>query len=438
MPTPSVTLSGNIQDLTGSANAGKIIVTLVNFGTTLPVITGTTSLASLSVIATANGSGAYSVALWGNNQISPSGTFYQITVQGADGSTILTAAYQFLTGGTFDLSNLQQMSPSAGQTITSPQYVQLTANGIQTMTAGLALPIITNGSQLQLQETGDTLGSINLYLRNRSGSNGGILENPNVCLSDLGFQTSAKITNIAIDGSNNLTVTAAFATGAGALPSVGQKVTLSGLKTATFLNGQVVTIATISSTQFTATFSHALYASAPDTGTAVAQLNVRAEFRPSNLVSTANTGGEIQLFDPASSTAFLAAGLNITSLLSAVVGIGSSSRLNILNGTASVAGAGGTINNLAIPNTTVVLLIGTATNPITLTGMTAGNNGDLVILINDNTNGVAVTLSTEDANSSPNNRFRSNQGGNPVMNGNIGAVFCYYFGNRWGIIGKQV
>lgn len=75
--------------------------------------------------------------------------------------------------------------------------------------------------------------------------------------------STATITHIAI-ASNVVTVTCSNTM------SVGQKVSLNGLTTATFLNRQVVTIATRSSSQFTASFTHANYTSAVDTGKAVA------------------------------------------------------------------------------------------------------------------------------------------------------------------------
>lgn len=73
----------------------------------------------------------------------------------------------------------------------------------------------------------------------------------------------AAITNISINSSNVLQVTAGNHFLAGA------SVTLKGLTTAIFLNGQTVTILSASGTQFTATFVHAAYSSAPDTGYAV-------------------------------------------------------------------------------------------------------------------------------------------------------------------------
>jgi hypothetical protein len=74
--------------------------------------------------------------------------------------------------------------------------------------------------------------------------------------------TSSAITNVAIT-TNVLTVlcTNTF--------EAGEIVNLSGLTTATFLNNQTVTVATATGSQFTASYTHANYSSAADTGTAV-------------------------------------------------------------------------------------------------------------------------------------------------------------------------
>jgi len=72
---------------------------------------------------------------------------------------------------------------------------------------------------------------------------------------------SANITNVAIT-TNVATLLASNSF------TVGEEVTLAGLTTATFLNSQVVTVTAATTTQFSFTFSHADYVSAPDTGTA--------------------------------------------------------------------------------------------------------------------------------------------------------------------------
>jgi hypothetical protein len=70
----------------------------------------------------------------------------------------------------------------------------------------------------------------------------------------------ANITKIAVAG-NVLTVTADQAL------TIGQSVAFSGIKTATFLNGQRVKVKAVSATNFTADFTHANYAETPDIGT---------------------------------------------------------------------------------------------------------------------------------------------------------------------------
>jgi hypothetical protein len=82
------------------------------------------------------------------------------------------------------------------------------------------------------------------------------------------WSNTVKITAIAINGSNVLSVTA------NNVLSVGQSVLLNGLTTATFLNGQTVVVTSLIGpgpiyTGFTANFTHATYTLASDTGTAI-------------------------------------------------------------------------------------------------------------------------------------------------------------------------
>jgi hypothetical protein len=82
-------------------------------------------------------------------------------------------------------------------------------------------------------------------------------------LFKFGGTLTAGITQIAIDGSDNLTVTCIHNFIAGT------QVTFSNLVNATFLNGQTVTISAVTATGFTASFTtHAGYGPTSDTGTA--------------------------------------------------------------------------------------------------------------------------------------------------------------------------
>jgi hypothetical protein len=117
-----VTLTGTITDIAGNPTSGKVTITLANFGNNPPLVSGSSLLASVVVSATAAGDGTFSVSFYGNYQISPVNTYYSIAVTGV-GSNGTNAAYQFLTGGTFDLSTL---IPLVG---TTPKAVSTPGNG---------------------------------------------------------------------------------------------------------------------------------------------------------------------------------------------------------------------------------------------------------------------------------------------------------------------
>jgi hypothetical protein len=114
MPSPGVTITGTIYDITGTANAGTIKFTLVNYGGLAPIITGSFMLAPVEIICQAASDGTFSQVLWGTYQINPSNTFYQVTITSADGRQIIVVGYQFNTAGSFDLSNLMPIAPTPG------------------------------------------------------------------------------------------------------------------------------------------------------------------------------------------------------------------------------------------------------------------------------------------------------------------------------------
>jgi hypothetical protein len=97
----NITLTGTFESIAG-ASTGYVSITLVNFGTAVPVVAGI-GVISLGVIATTLGA-SFSQALFGNDQISPAGTYYQINVYSAAGSLISSGAYQFTGTQTIDLS----------------------------------------------------------------------------------------------------------------------------------------------------------------------------------------------------------------------------------------------------------------------------------------------------------------------------------------------
>jgi hypothetical protein len=109
MPSPAITVVGTLTDLTGAANAGSVVFRLVNYGNLAPVISGTSILAQVVNTATANGSGAFTITLWGNDAISPSGTYYEVSFLNAASGETVTVAYRFTGSGSFDISSLSPL-----------------------------------------------------------------------------------------------------------------------------------------------------------------------------------------------------------------------------------------------------------------------------------------------------------------------------------------
>jgi len=103
-------------------------------------------LAPVSYTAQANGSGAFSATLWGNDQISPSGTFYQLTIYAANGNFIQAASYQFTGNLSADLSTL---TPISGSVTPSAGYSPIVANPNSTQSiSGHPLNLLAGGTSV--------------------------------------------------------------------------------------------------------------------------------------------------------------------------------------------------------------------------------------------------------------------------------------------------
>lgn len=104
--TPQVTITGNLQQITGSLDAASAVFELVNFGSSVPRVSGTCLILQISTTVVADGSGNISVTLWGNDVIAPSGTYYTVTYYNESGGQVASVPYQFVGSGSFDLSTL--------------------------------------------------------------------------------------------------------------------------------------------------------------------------------------------------------------------------------------------------------------------------------------------------------------------------------------------
>jgi len=151
--TPQITLTATLQDICGNeagsvSNPARLRIVLCGYGLTLPVIVGTSSLAQIEYEIASTGS-PISISLWGQDDISPSGTFYQITILDGNGRTLQCGAYQFFGTQTIDLSNATQIVPS-GSTPSGLGSLELAVcNGTKPGTvftaSGIVVCVFVNG-----------------------------------------------------------------------------------------------------------------------------------------------------------------------------------------------------------------------------------------------------------------------------------------------------
>lgn len=120
MPSPQITLTATLMDFSGlkigsATNPAKLRIALCGYGQTLPKVAGVGNIAKVAswpsdILFEGQ---AISVFLWGNDVISPAGTYYEIAVIDTLGNVVQSGIYQFTGTETIDLSNATQiMQPS--------------------------------------------------------------------------------------------------------------------------------------------------------------------------------------------------------------------------------------------------------------------------------------------------------------------------------------
>lgn len=216
-----------------------------------------------------NNLGSYSAAVWVASTVVGSGgsvnsgvlidnngNLQQCQVSGTTGTT--TPTWNATLGGTTTDNTVTWVNRGPGALSVQSSYTY--AYGYRTIYGHLSTlsPMLTIGA---------VMGPLSVPLTGASTSN--VLCNQRLT-----------ITNIAIDGSNNLTVEFS---GTPTYLAPGQGYTFSAVGVASFLNGQSVEVASVGTNSFTAVFTHAFYASTPDTGT--------ASFNGVEIYRTADGGG---------------------------------------------------------------------------------------------------------------------------------------------------
>jgi len=112
--TPNITLTATLDDTSGGADNGAgLRITLCNYGLAVPRVVGTAMLAKVKqLVISANG--VFSLPLWANDQISPTGTFYEIAMLDDARNVVQAGMYRFTGAGTVDLSTATQIFNGGG------------------------------------------------------------------------------------------------------------------------------------------------------------------------------------------------------------------------------------------------------------------------------------------------------------------------------------
>jgi hypothetical protein len=115
--TPQITLTATLDDINGAAagtvaNPAKLRIALCGFGLVIPQIQGTATLAKIGPTDYLSTGGLLTVLLWGNDVITPLGTYYTVTILDGEDNIVQSGMYQFTGTLTIDLSNAPQIVPT--------------------------------------------------------------------------------------------------------------------------------------------------------------------------------------------------------------------------------------------------------------------------------------------------------------------------------------
>ena len=142
---PNITLTATLLDYSGntigtSAQPAWLRIALCGYLGVTPAVPGAGNIAKVTswFVDIPFAGTMLSVKLWGNDQISPSGTYYCISVLDTQKNVVQTGVYEFTGTVTVDLSNAPQIVPPA-----VPQMFNLANRGLIGTTPGTVFTVPT-------------------------------------------------------------------------------------------------------------------------------------------------------------------------------------------------------------------------------------------------------------------------------------------------------
>lgn len=149
--TPGITLTFDLVDYSGQEIGSQtqpayVRIVLAGFGAVLPRINGTALIGKVTSWPgdiPYVGAGPQTVMLWGNDVITPLGTYYCISILDDKRNVIQSGEYQMTGTQTIDLSTATQVAPSPG-------WVNTAGIIVLTFQPNLILP--GTGSQMSIYQ----------------------------------------------------------------------------------------------------------------------------------------------------------------------------------------------------------------------------------------------------------------------------------------------
>jgi hypothetical protein len=191
------TVTGNLKALTnGSIAQGLVIFQLANTGSGNPIIvSGTAIFPSLKIITQSAADGSFSQTLWGNDNISPSNTIYNVTFRDAQGNEVGPIQYS-ITGSSVNLNSLSASSttspPVLIPTSSLPEIATVSLTGQNASIATTTLYAVPAGGagvyrlSYSIIATATGTGNVNPSVIYNNGSAGQTIIGSTISLAGLG------------------------------------------------------------------------------------------------------------------------------------------------------------------------------------------------------------------------------------------------------------
>ena len=118
LPVPLAVLTVTLQSVAGSTSVGaKLRITLAGYGSTAPTIVNSLVMGAIGGTYTIPASGTLSVPLYGNDVLSPAGTYYCVQMLDPKGNVLAATNYKLVGSGELDVSNLLPYDPTLSEGI---------------------------------------------------------------------------------------------------------------------------------------------------------------------------------------------------------------------------------------------------------------------------------------------------------------------------------